>query len=183
MARKSLKPKQAASAPKSPTESVAFPIKEDLHYQQVTWAVERAGWAVMAVIVVAALAGLFGGSATRDEARDASDRLQVSYQHYQRHSDPTDIKLTVDTRGQSLFEITVAASLASSFEIRTIVPQPIESQAHEGGLLLKFAATPDGGAPAQITITGVPTGAGRVAGNIGLLGETSGAPLDIFVYP
>jgi hypothetical protein len=183
MARKSLKPKQAASALKPRAAPADCPIKEDPHFQQITWAVERAGWAVMAGIVLAALAGLFGGSATRDETRDASGRLQVSYQHYQRHLDPTDMKLTVDTQGQSLFEITIEASLASSFEIRTIVPQPIESQAHEGGLLLKFAATPDGDAPAQITITGVPTGAGPVAGNIALLGEAPGAPLDIFVYP
>jgi hypothetical protein len=188
MARKSLKPKKApappkVAPPKAAAQSGAFPIQEDLRCQEVTWAVERAGWAVMALIVVAALAGLFGGSMTRDESKDPSGRLHVSYQHYQRHLDPTDMTLSVETQGQSLFEITIDATLAASFEIRSITPQPIESQAHEGGLLLKFAASPDSGAPARIRITGVPTGAGSVAGNIGLIGESSGAPLDIFVYP
>lgn len=181
------KPSPKTSKPSKTVQSVtpgeSRPIKEDLPYQQLTWMVERGGWAVMALIVIAALSGVFGGLTTREEVRDGSGRLLVSYQDFQRHLDPTSVQLTVDTRGQSLFEVTIDEALASKMDIRTIMPTPIEVQAHDGGLLLKFAASPESERPALIAITGVPTRWGRVRGRIGLIGESSAAQLDIFVYP
>lgn len=161
----------------------ACPIKENLRFQKMTWIVERAGWLVMVVIVIAALAGLFGGPSTREDVRDGSGRLQVSYQQFQRHLDPTDLRISVDARGQSLFEVIIDQALASNMEIRTIMPTPLEMQAHDGGMLLKFAASPESEQPAQITITGVPTGFGKLNGRIGLLDESGAAQLDIFIYP
>ena len=157
------------------------PVKEDLRFQQATWIVERAGWVVMAMVVVAALAGLFGGPTTRRDAHDESGRVHVSYQHFQRQLDPTDMVVTVDAQGQSLLELTIDRALADSFEIRTIAPAPIETQAHEGGLLMKFAVSP-GAEPARIALKGVPNRPGRLKGRIGLFGE-SPADLDIFIYP
>lgn len=158
------------------------PVKEDLRCQRITWAIERLGWLVMAGIVGAALAGFFGGPATREEVSDGSGRVRVAYRHFQRHLDPTELRLTVDTWGQSVFEITVDRELEKAFEIRTVTPEPIETQAHDGGVLLKFASSAETDAPANITITGVPADIGRVKGAIGLLGQTP-ARLDIFIYP
>jgi hypothetical protein len=50
-------------------------------------------------------------------------------------------------------------------------------------MLMKFAASPESERPAQITITGVPTGFGKLNGRIGLLDESGAAQLDIFIYP
>jgi hypothetical protein len=36
-------------------------VEQDLDFQQRTWALERAGWIVMLLIIAAALAGFFGG--------------------------------------------------------------------------------------------------------------------------
>jgi hypothetical protein len=63
------------------------------------------------------------------------------------------------------------------------MPAPLEMQAHNGGMLMKFAASPESEQPAQITITGVPTGFGKLNGRIGLLDESGAAQLDIFIYP
>jgi hypothetical protein len=184
MARKpSSKSSKPSKAVQDLAADVACPIKEDLRFQKMTWIVERAGWLVMVVIVIAALAGLFGGSATREDVRDESGRLRVTYQHFQRHLDPTDLRISVDARGQSLFEVTMDQALASNMEIRTIMPAPLEMQAHNGGMLMKFAASPESEQPAQITITGVPTGFGKLNGRIGLLDESGAAQLDIFIYP
>ena len=159
------------------------PIKEDLRFQQATWIVERAGWIVMAIIVVAALGGLFGGSSTREDVQDASGRLRVSYQHFQRQFNPTALNLTVDARGRSFFELTVDKELFSTFEIRSVAPEPVETKAHKGGLLMRFAATPERGVSSAITIMGAPNRSGRVRGYIGLVGESDSASLCIFIYP
>lgn len=160
----------------------ACPIREDLRFQKVMWSIERMGWLVMAAIVAAAMIGLLGGPTTRQETRDASGRVHVEYQHFQRHLDPTAMRLKIDTQGQSLFELTIGKELAQSFEFRSVVPEPIETQAHEGGLLMKFAASSDNTMPAEIVIVGIPDRPGRVSGGIGLFGETP-APIDIFIYP
>lgn len=158
------------------------PIDEDLRFQRGAWLVERMGWSVMAVIVLAAFAGMFGGPTTSQEVRDGSGRLRIDYQHFQRHLDPSVVRLTVDTQGQSIFELTIDKSLTQEFEIRSVIPQPIETQAHDGGLLMKFAASSENNAPAEIVIMGIPNTPGRFKGGIALLGE-SPAALDIFVYP
>lgn len=168
--------------PESLQHPESCPIKEDLRFQQITWIVERVGWIVMALIVVLACAGLFGGPTTWTETRDASGRVQVSYQRFQRELNATEMRLVLDTQGQSLLEVTIDKDLAAAFEIRSVVPQPIEMHAHEGGLLLRFAATADGGQPARVTLMVVPSQTGRIKGGIGLLGETP-APIDIFSYP
>ena len=158
------------------------PIREDLRFQRAMWQVERLGWIAMAVLVAAAAAGLLGGPTTRRETRDGSGRVQVEYQHFQRHLDPTAMRLKVDTQGQSLFELTIGREIAQAFEIRSVVPEPIETQAHDGGLLMKFAASSDNKMPAEIVIVGIPDRPGSVQGGVGLFGETP-APLDIFIYP
>ncbi len=181
------KPSSKSSKPSKVIEPLtvdgACPIKEDLRFQKMTWIVERAGWLVMVVIVIAALAGVFGDPTTREDVRDGSGRLLVSYQRFQRHLDPTDLRISVDARGQSLFEVTIDQALSSNLEIRTIRPTPLEMQAHNGGMLLKFAASPESEQPAQIKITGVPTSVGKLNGRVGLLDESGAAQLDIFIYP
>lgn len=158
------------------------PIQEDTRFQHVTWQVERLGWVLMALIVVAAVAGLFGGPTTRREARDQSGRVQIEYQHFQRHLDPTALRLKVDAQGQSLFELTIGQQLAQAFEIRSVIPEPIETQAHDGGLLMKFAASSENKMPAEIVIMAIPNRPGDISGGIGLFGEQP-ALLDIFIYP
>ncbi len=158
------------------------PVREDLRFQQAMWCVERMGWLLMAALVAAAMAGLLGGPTTRRETRDGSGRVQVAYQHFQRHLDPTAMRVKIDTQGQALFELAIAREIAQALEIRSIVPAPIETQAHDGGLLMKFAASPDNKMPAEIVIVGIPDRPGRVSGGIGLFGEAP-ANLDIFIYP
>jgi hypothetical protein len=158
------------------------PIEEDLRFQNVTWIAERLGWLVMAAVVLAALLGLFGGPSAKTEVRDASGRVQVEYQRFQRLLAPSGMKITLDAKTDPIVDVVVDEGLAGAFELRTVSPQPLESLAHEGGVLLRFAVTSENRAPVQIVLMGVPGKAGRVRGGIGLLGEQP-AQLSIFVYP
>lgn len=157
-------------------------MKDDLRFQKVTWTVERVGWLIMAVIVVAAAAGAFGGPTAREDARDVSGRVQVSYHHFQRHLYPTEFGITVDPRGRSAVIVRIDRSIAEAFEIRTIVPAPADSMLDADGLRLRFTVAAATRAPPQIKIMAVPTGPGRIRGGIGLLGEEP-ARLSILIYP
>ncbi|MGE4064341.1 MAG: hypothetical protein AB7E79_13320 [Rhodospirillaceae bacterium] len=158
------------------------PIEEDLRFQNGTWIVERAGWLLMAAVVLAALLGAFGGPTAATHARDGSGRLQVDYQGRQRLLAPTEFKVQVDAQTDAVLDLVISENLAGAFEIRTISPQPMEALAHEGGVLLRFSVSGENSRPAQIVVIAVPGKAGRISGHIGLLGQAP-APLDIFVYP
>lgn len=160
----------------------ACPVKEDLRCQQITWTVERMGWVLMALIVLSALGGLFGGPTTRQDARDGSGRVQVSYQHYQRHLDSTEIKLSVAARGERFISVTIDRALADAYEIRSIAPAPAESQLHENGLVLRFSVAPRTRSAVDIVIFAAPKAPGGLSGGVGLVGEIP-AHLEIFVYP
>ena len=46
-----------------------YPVREDMRFQRRSWALERVGWAVLALIAIAGLTGALGnGPASRAQA-------------------------------------------------------------------------------------------------------------------
>jgi hypothetical protein len=43
-----------------PAPSSQFQIDEDLNFQRREWKIQRAGWVTMALVIIAALLGVFG---------------------------------------------------------------------------------------------------------------------------
>ena len=57
-------------------EAADLAIREDMRHQRLEWAVERVGWAAVALVLVAALAGLLGhGPLSRATAGEPGSRL------------------------------------------------------------------------------------------------------------
>src|SRR6185503_10274526 len=61
-------------------------LNQDLDLQRKTWTVQRIGWGGMALIVVAALAGVFGsGPLTRTEVTDNPQTFRLLYDRFGRY--------------------------------------------------------------------------------------------------
>lgn len=55
-------------------------VSQDLNFQRREWVVQRVGWVVMAVLLVAALLGLFGpGPLSKSIAGSASGPVRAEY--------------------------------------------------------------------------------------------------------
>ena len=67
-------------------------LADDISLQEKTWRVQRVGWAVMALLVAAGLAGVFArGPLSRAEAQGQGLRLE--YERFERYQAPSEIRV------------------------------------------------------------------------------------------
>jgi hypothetical protein len=71
-------------------------VNEDLTFQRRSWVMQRVGWVVMTLVMLAALVGLFGGAgALGGEAQASSEdaAVSVSYERFLRFMKPTTLQI------------------------------------------------------------------------------------------
>lgn len=122
-----------------------YPIREQMDFQHSDWVAERIGWAVVAIIVIVALSGLLGfGPLAAATASDASHRLSVDYDRFQRVTVTTHFTFRV-AGGASPLELRLGPDFSSEFEIDSVQPAPLHSTQGPDGLTLTFAPPANGG--------------------------------------
>ncbi len=159
-----------------------FQVGENPTLERRVWVFERTGWAVMALLLVATAAGLFGSSGLLPPvtARSA-DGLEVRYSRFQRHAAKTELQVTIPAQVESV-QFWLSRPFIESYEILLISPEPETAQTSLDRVVYTFRAQSPG-EPAAVTFTLEPARYGRYTGAAGL-GE-DGPPLRIrpFVYP
>ena len=160
-------------------------LQLDEHYgsQRRGWMADRIGWAVMAIVIVAALTGLFGnGFIGLRNAKDNTGLLEVEYNRFGRNG--ADITLTVVVRESAAAQSEIAIWLSNEYldavRIDDIRPTPDATEAHANGLKFTFL-TAGGDLEAMFDLTGGKVG--PVSGLVGLGGPQGAASFDQFFYP
>lgn len=151
-------------------------IDEDIKFQRRVWTVERVGWAIVAVVIAAALAGIFGnGPLSRASAQAAG--LQIVYERFARSQQSTELRCVV-SGGQPELQIALSRDYLDSFHIETITPAPVRNEAAGEWLVYRFA----GAAPLSITFNLKPKNFDSVIGSVRTgAGET--VTFHQFIYP
>ncbi len=117
-------------------------IHQDLVIQHRTWAIQRMGWAAMALLVAAALCGLFGsGPLARTTVRDARDFMQVEYDRFGRHGGNLLLQFTLAPNATGDDRVTVWMDRAywTSLAVNHITPQPVASSTALDGFTYVFS--------------------------------------------
>lgn len=161
----------------SPGSGVGLEIEEDLVLQEREWRTARIMWVVMAAIVVATLAGVFGhgGPLAGGGARDGA--LQVSFPRAARYGATTEMRV----EATATEEVVLAGDLLADYRLETVTPQPREVVATAEHLVLRFAlAAPD--SPLRVSLSLLPTARGLARGSVA---TADGARVEVgqFVYP
>ena len=65
-------------------------FEQDLSFQRREWSIQRAGWLVMATIVIAGLIGLFGAGPLSSANAEAGP-LQLQYSRFERRHAPSEL--------------------------------------------------------------------------------------------
>jgi hypothetical protein len=167
-------------------------LAQDLRFERREWIVQRVAWAGMALILVAALAGVFGdGPLSRVVARSPSGRAVLHYQRFIRNHAPADLRITisgamVERSGRA--SVLLSREYFGSMRLKAVTPQPAETQITPRGFVYAFLL-PSRADPADIVFHFDVERVGPVSGLVSLwrVGEAP-EPADTiafeqFAYP
>lgn len=126
------------------TQYHSFIPSEDLSFQQRFWRVQRIGWAVMALIVVAAVLGLLGSAGFLNNATRSTSSLQVQYRPIVRRDTATTYLITFQGQQGSQRQLLIAERLFKQADVRSVSPQPKSVTLVNGFYRYSFASDDDG---------------------------------------
>jgi hypothetical protein len=145
--------------------------------------IDRVGWILMLLIVIAAASGLFGnGPIGLAKAVDESEDLRVDYNRFGRYG--ADLTLRVQVResaaSQGEFQVWVSSEYLEGVKIDDISPAPDTAEVLDGGILYRFVGK-QGDLKATFDLTG--DSIGSLSGSVGLDGPITAAHFSQFLYP
>jgi hypothetical protein len=146
-------------------------VEQDLRFERREWAVQRSGWTVLLLILVAALLGLCGSSGRfgAASAGDEAGLLQVSYARFPRHAAPTtlEIRLGPDATQGERVGVWVDRAFLDRFELEAVVPEPESVELGSDRLTYVFPIA-EPGLPVAIVFNLRADDYGRQIGRLGL---------------
>ena len=125
----------------SPVRIGDLDLNQDLDLQRKTWTVQRIGWSGMALIVLAALAGVFGsGPLARTEVTDNPQTFRLSYDRFGRYEGELVLQLVLTPEATKTNRVTVEIDRTYwiSHAVEHITPGPLISSIGIDGFLYTF---------------------------------------------
>lgn len=116
-------------------------LPADEPFQRVEWLIQRAGWLLWAVVLLAGLLGLFGsGVLSNATAVSPESGIQVSYQRFLRYHQPAELRVTLaESFAQSKLKLN--REFLDSVQIVRIEPEPVDSTLMTDGIEYIFASS------------------------------------------
>jgi hypothetical protein len=113
-------------------------IEEDMSFQKRTWIVERLGWALMALLVLASVLGLIGTGPLSNTRKGDPARLQIEFERFTHANTPTRLRVRLAVDGPFFLQLPV--QYLRKTEVSEVLPEP-ETVAAQGELVTySFAA-------------------------------------------
>ena len=128
-------------------------VGQDLGFERRTWAVQRAAWVVMLLILAAALVGLVGrGPLSRATAGDPGSGLWAEYSRFERYQAPTVVRVHLGPgAGQGgKVRLWLSREFIETVDLEHVYPEP-EAVEAAADRLTYVLATPDPSQPLAIT--------------------------------
>jgi hypothetical protein len=159
-------------------------VGEDLEFQQRSWVVQRIGWIVIALVIIAALSGLFGaGPLSQATVGNEGDALRLVYDRFERMDSPAtlDIYLGPEVANEGQVRLWISRDYLKGASVQQVTPPPEQVEIGADRLIYTFRVA-DAARPALVTFDLEMAQSGRLVGQMGLTDE---APLSFwqFVYP
>lgn len=154
-------------------------IEQDLAFLHLFWKIERAGWVVMFVIVLAALAGIVGVGPLSHTATSAG-AMTVGYDKFARDQSPTVFTVHLDKLQGKSIELVINEDFLTAYQVKNVMPMPTSVTMTGTTYIYEFAGQ-SSSSLSQITFLVQPHRIGLVKGSI-LQGKNQ-VTVQQFVYP
>ena len=158
-------------------------VPQDLRFQRRAWTFQRIGWGLMALVLLAGAAGVWGkGPLAQATAVSRDGSFSVDYARFARHQAPEAIRvvLTAGAAGQEA-RISVDTDYADGMQVEEVYPEPESVEAGPDDVTYTFALSEEGSA-ATIVFSVLYDDIGRNGGEITLEGHPP-VKLSQFIYP
>jgi hypothetical protein len=159
-------------------------LEEDIGFQRRGWAVRHIAWAILALVFLAALLGLFGnGILSEATLGDDGMPLQLEYQRFGRYKAPMDLKVHLGPEAiqEGKVRLWLERSYLNIMQVETIVPQPGSVESGANHLIYVFNVS-SSDFPVEVTFLMQSESIGRQTGRLGLEGGSS-LSFSQFIYP
>lgn len=115
-------------------------IHQDLAFQHQSWTVQRIGWAIIGMVVLAALFGIFGhGPLSHAIADDPSLPIWVEYERFGRYQSPLILRVHVKSEAQDgILPLWVSQEYLERVKIHTVTPPPSLTNISPDGITFTF---------------------------------------------
>jgi hypothetical protein len=159
-------------------------VNQDLNFQRRFWTIERIGWIVIALAVIAALLGLFGtGPLSSTNAGDKGASLWLEYDRFGRFGSPTTLRVHkgAGVRSEGVVRIWLDQRYLEGVQIEQVTPEPQSVEATLDRLIYTFQVVKPN-QPTVVTFHLMLEQVGSLSGRVGLVDETS-LSFSQFIYP
>jgi hypothetical protein len=129
-------------------------LNDDPVFDRRQGRVQRVGWALLALVLVAALAGVFGsGPVSSGSAASDDGRLEVGFDRFVRRGGENALDLTLDPALAEAGEIEVAISATwlDGIDVEAVSPEPTDVRTEGDRQVYVFAVAGD--APLVVTLS------------------------------
>jgi hypothetical protein len=119
-------------------------LERQLRFHRLEWRVQRIGWVFVALFLVLAFAGLFGGGPlSHAHAQAATGR--IDYERFLRNGAPAELVITSAGGGaQGVGSIAISADYLEAFRIERVTPEPTTVRRVGAQLVYEFASASSG---------------------------------------
>jgi hypothetical protein len=165
------------------TSARGLEIDQDEAFERRSYTVQRAGWILLAVLVVAAAAGLLGSGPLARATMASPGAFTVEYERLTRYQSSQMLHLYLEPGVTSAREVRVwiDRQFLDSSKIESVVPQPLRVEGAADRLYYVFQM----GKPGErlfVAFTLQAEQIGRVKGRLGV-GDTHEVAFTQLVYP
>lgn len=163
-----------------------FDINQDLAFQRRSWSLQRIGWGLSALVLIAALLGLFGhGPLSEATTDDPSLPIRLAYERFGRFGSPLVLRIRVEPAAapDGRLSLWLSQGYLEGVHIQRITPHPIAQHLSAGGVFYHFQLTQ----PVESSEVAFHVEAqevGLLSGRIGLTEARAALPtMDLSVVP
>lgn len=127
---------------KAETGAPGLQVTEDRPWQERFWTAQRVGWTLMALFIVAAIAGLTGMGGPLATAKAELGGGTIDYPRITRWQADDRLRVRISQTSPANVELTLSREFVELFAISSIQPEPAEVQATSAGHRFTFKTEP-----------------------------------------
>src|SRR5690348_588021 len=102
-----------------------YPVQEDMRFQNAAWMIERVSWVLLALVPLAALAGVFSHGPLSDRTIQASNSaFSIDYERFQRVTVQARFVMRIPSADTGEIRLQLSRAFQLAYDTQSMHPEP-----------------------------------------------------------